>query len=127
MAIKMEGWPLVTIKFTGPSHHNEALAWLDQLSMLLTRKSAFVVIVETTDDSRFDQSSRKAQGLWFKAHRELLGDYCKGVARVLRCEDDFDRVAGPLMQQAMPFPLFASVEQEEITAWAHQQLVNNGL
>lgn len=122
MSITVTGWPLVVMSFTGSSSHEEALTWLEHLSELLNRKSAFVVVVETSLDSKLDHDSRKAQSLWFKTHREALGQYCKGLARVLRSSDEFDRVAGPSMQKAMPFPLFASLDRADAMAWANKCL-----
>lgn len=123
-AIKVNGWPLVTMEFLSVASDKEALAWLQSLTTLLDRKQPFVLVMSTAANSQFSPEARKAQGLWFKQERHRIGHYCAGLARVVLDMSDADRVAGEAMQNAMPMPLFATVDAIEAKEWAQKQLDN---
>ena len=124
-AIDMMGWPVVIVSFNYPATDQDAEIWLHNLSVLLTKKQAFTMVIQAKPSSEFSPEARKQLGLWFKDNRQRLGDYCRGVARQVQSSEEGERVVSPNMQKAMPFPMKAFLEWEQARDWALERLEQN--
>jgi hypothetical protein len=120
--ISVHGWPLVEVCFNGPASAAQVNQWLEVMNALFERQQSFGLLTMTSTHSDFSDAGRRAMGLWFKQNRELLAQYCVGVARVAAEDSAVERLAGPKMQAAMPCPIFASVDKAVARGWLQEKL-----
>ncbi|WP_153301523.1 hypothetical protein [Endozoicomonas arenosclerae] len=120
-SIQMVGWPIVTVSFNRPASDEDAGQWLNNLSELLGREQSFSLIIQAKPNSEFSPEARRQLGLWFKENRDLLGEHCCGVARVVLSEEEGERVVSDNMKKAMPFPMISCLDFNKAREWAIEQ------
>ena len=121
-SIRMEGWPQVELEFVKPATEQEAQQWLADMDALLEKKQPFAMLIHARPNSHFSPESRKAMGLWFKEQRANLGQYCRGVARLVDSVEHGERVVSERMKSAMSFPMVATTDVEQATQWLAEKL-----
>jgi len=124
--IFVAGWPLVEVQFNGPATEDQVNDWLDAMNKLFIKQQPFALLTETSEHSDFSDAGRRAMAIWFKQSRDLLAQYCVGLARIAPEKNAIERLAGPKMQAAMPFPIFATVDKGEAIEWLKNKLNGQG-
>ena len=110
---------IMTIELIAPPDESDFSDFMQALNHLLTNDQ-FLCLMLSDGSSKFSPEDKKELGLWFKQHKTLLKDKCKGFCRVVSSQTLSQRLSSKAMALAMPFPYSVTTDLNEALVWLDQ-------
>ena len=120
-------WPLIFVDMQSPTDEEYA-HYFGRVDEFFLRRQPFAMVINTVESSGNTSSAgRKAQADYMRRHADLMNEYMKGIAVIVRTAPVRAVITSILWMQPAPVPFAVFPTEAEATRWARKQLRDAGI
>ena len=120
-------WPLIFVDMQSPTDEEYA-HYFGRIDEFFLRRQPFAIVINTVESSGNTSSAgRQAQADYMRRHADLMSQYVKGIALIVRTAPVRAVITSILWMQPAPAPFAVFRTKAEATRWARNQLRDAGI
>lgn len=98
--------------------------WLARIECLIEQRQPFFFISSTRVGAGFAEDYRAIQGAWYKQHKAIFRQTCRGLVRIASDSEEQARLDTPALHAAWGVPYFVTLDRAHGYQWIAERMVS---
>lgn len=98
--------------------------WLARIECLIEQRQPFFFISSTREGASFTEDYRAIQAVWYKQHKAVFREICRGLVRIVDDSAEQARLDTPALHAAWGVPYFVTLDRAHGYRWVAERLVS---